>query len=102
MTKEFHIKTTADLMDFIKREEVSSAQAIKVVCSVFKLINLHKKTKSEVIELTQYFIDNFFSKGCDGNPIFFENLEYKPTFDDIVSTPEGKKIVDEIEAEYLD
>jgi hypothetical protein len=102
MTKEFYINTTEDLMTFIKREDVTAPQAIKVICSVLKLINLSEKSKSEVIELTQYFIDNFFSKGCDGNPIFFENLEYKPTFDDIVSTPEGRKIVDEIEAKYLD
>jgi methylthioribose-1-phosphate isomerase len=101
MTKKFHINTTADLMDFIKREEVSSAQAIKVVCSVFKLINLHKKTKSEVIELTNYFIEAF-SKNNFERPIFFERLEYKFTLDDVKSTPEGKKIIDGIEAKYLD
>jgi hypothetical protein len=100
MTKEFYIKTTADLMDFIRHDEVTAAQAIKLVCSVFKLINLQEKTKPEVIELTLYFIDAF-SKGDFERPIFFERLEYKFTLDDIKSTPEGKKIVDEIEAEYL-
>jgi hypothetical protein len=89
-------------MNFIKRKDLPAPQAIKVVCSVLKLINLSEKTKPEIIELTQYFIDNFYNKGAFGKPLFFENLEYKPTFEDIVSTPEGKKIIDEIEAKYLD
>jgi hypothetical protein len=73
--KEVHINTTADLMNFIKRKDVTAPQAIKVVCSVLKLINIKEKTKPEIIELTQYFIDNYFTKGCEGKPPFFENLE---------------------------
>jgi len=99
MIKDIHIRNTADLMDFIRHDEVTAAQAIKLVCSVFKLINLQEKTKPEVIELTLYFIDAF-SKGDFERPIFFERLEYKVTLDDIKSTPKGQKIIDEIEAEY--
>jgi len=79
MTKEVHINTTADLMTFIKREEVSANQAVKVVCTALRLINLSEKSKLEVIELTQYFIDTFYNKGSFEKPIFFENLEEEIT-----------------------
>jgi hypothetical protein len=99
MIKDIHIRNRADLMDFIRHDEVTAAQAIKLVCSVFKLINLQEKTKHEVVELTNYFIEAFCKNNFE-RPIFFERLEYKFTLDDVKSTPEGKKIIDEIEAEY--
>jgi hypothetical protein len=72
MTKKIHINNTTDLLNFIRRDEVTAKQGTKVVCKVLKLISLQDKTKAQLIELTEYFIKNYYKNNGSEKPIFLE------------------------------
>jgi hypothetical protein len=74
VNNEIHINNGADLMEFIKRDDVTAKQGVKVVCAVLKLISLSEKTKAELIEITEHFITNYYTnKDCE-KPLFLEIL----------------------------
>jgi hypothetical protein len=72
MTKEIHINNTTDLLDFIKRDEATAKQGTEVVCKVLNVISLSDKTKAELIEVTEYFIKNYYCNNGGEKPIFLE------------------------------
>jgi hypothetical protein len=74
MTKEIHINNGADLLEFIRRDEVTAKQGVKVVCAVLKLISLQDKTKAQLIEVTEFFITNYYTNNDCEKPLFLEML----------------------------
>ena len=56
------INNTTELLEFIKREDITTKQATDVVCKALKVICFYGLTKKELIEQTEYCINNFFNK----------------------------------------
>lgn len=94
------INNTAELLEFIKRDEVTATQATEVVCTALNLINIFEKSKAEVIETAEYSIKTFYQDGQRENPIFFDQLNDDFSITDVFKNPECRKIIDDLEAKY--
>ena len=64
----FEINTNDDLLTFIKREDVTSDQASKVVATFLNVKVCFKCSKEEIIKATEHYVKTF--AGVDDKPIF--------------------------------
>jgi hypothetical protein len=72
----FKINNNDDLLTFIKRDDVTEAQATKVVCTFLNVRTCFKHSKEEIIKATENYINTF--AGLDEKPIFLfqKGLEF--------------------------
>lgn len=68
------INTTAELLEFIKRDEVTAEQGVQVVCKVLNVISLFEKSKDELINLTEDYINKYYTGEKKETPLFLERL----------------------------
>jgi len=70
------INNEAELLEFIKREYVTSDQASKVVTTFLNVKVCFKCSKEEIIKSTEHYVNTF--AGVDGKPIFLfqKGLEF--------------------------
>jgi hypothetical protein len=66
---EIQINNYAELLEFIKRDDINPKQATEIVCKALKVISLFEMTKDEVIIATDYYIDTFCQTAGE-RPIF--------------------------------
>lgn len=64
------LKNYADLLEFIKREDVSLTQASQVVCKTLTVIILFQMSKVELIQETERHINTYCKNGHFETPIF--------------------------------
>jgi len=83
---EIIINNNAELLDFIKREDVPVEQAEKVVCKFLKTVWYSGKTKEQLIDSTEYYINKFCKNDNLERPMFLEQREHKFNIKDFYKT----------------
>lgn len=78
MSKQVTISNTTELLEFIKRENISVKQATEIVCKAIKVICIFELTKKELIRETEYFINNFYNNNNLERPIFLGQINLDP------------------------
>jgi hypothetical protein len=74
--EQMRINNTAELLNFINREDITAKQAIEIVCKAFGLIYLGEEMqKDKVIFETERFINLYCNKACE-KPLFFALEDY--------------------------
>lgn len=63
-----------DLLEFIKRDDVTTKQATEVVCKALKVLIIFEITKEELIKCTENYITQW-SMYEGERPIFLEQTE---------------------------
>tara|TARA_R110002033_G_scaffold144029_1_gene182116 strand:- start:211 stop:516 length:306 start_codon:yes stop_codon:yes gene_type:complete len=96
------IRNNAELLEFIKRKDVTVLQSIEVVEKALEVLCLEseKKTKNKLINEVEEFIKNYCQNDNAERPLFLEKLQLYVTIDGILSHPETKRINDELEEKY--
>jgi hypothetical protein len=79
---QYLISNTDELMDFIKREDITTDQALEIVCRALNVLSCEKYTKDKLIEVTETFIENYCKNGEKDKPIFLEPLLSLSLIDD--------------------
>lgn len=97
---EITINNHTELLEFIKNDFITSEQATNIVCKTLGVFCGIYKKKSELISITKYFINTFCIDYKGDNPIFLEQKGEFFSIKDIYAIPEGKRIIDKIEAYY--
>jgi len=67
-----------ELLEFVKREDVSVKDATEIVCKALGVICLFEKTKEELIKDTENHIKQYCQNDSLGQPIFLgqTNLDF--------------------------
>ena len=74
---EITISNYAELLDFIKREDITTEQAQEVVCKFLKVVCFPERTKEQLIDSTEKYINLFGKRDKSSRPIFLEqSTEY--------------------------
>lgn len=78
---KIEINNYDDLLEFIKREDISIKDATEIVCKSLKVISVFEMTKEEVIKTTEYYIENFCKADKPTPPLFLhqKGKEFKIT-----------------------
>ena len=98
--KQITINNTTELLEFIKRDEVTAIQATEIVCRTLKVVSIFELTKVELIELTENLVNRFFQNDSVGKPFFLWQNCFEVDVKDLCRQPETKKIIDDLEAKY--
>jgi len=94
------IKNNAELLEFIKRKDVTVLQGIEVVVKALNVLCLtSEKTKKELINEVEAFI-NYCQNDKEERPLFLEKLQQDVTVEDFLSHPETKRIYDDLNEKY--
>jgi hypothetical protein len=64
------LKNYADLLEFIKRNDVTVKQASEVICKTLTVIILFKMGKADLIQETERYINTYCKSGYFETPIF--------------------------------
>jgi len=74
---EYQINNTAELLSFIKRDEVTATQGTEIVCKALNIFHCgNEMLKSELIEATNNYISKYCKNDNLERPLFFEiNLD---------------------------
>jgi hypothetical protein len=72
------INNTTELLEFIKREDVTVKQATEIVCKALRVVCLFEMTKDKLIKDTEYHINKFCQINIEKRPVFLgqKNLEF--------------------------
>ena len=62
-----------DLLDFIKRKDVSSIQATEIVCKALNVISIFEQSKEDLIKQTEFFINTYCQNNNSERPIFLDD-----------------------------
>ena len=81
--KQIIINSTNELLEFIKRDEVTAEQGTKIVCKALNIISISKFNKEELIQQTEYFINTFFKNDNLERPLFLDKLDLEVNIKDI-------------------
>ena len=73
---EIIINNNAELLDFIKREDIALEQVAEVVCRFLKVVWYSGKTKEQLIDSTEYYINKFCKNDNLERPMFLEQREH--------------------------
>ena len=65
-----HINNFNELLDFIKRDDISSKEATEIVCKALNLVSLYEMTKDEIIKYVQYYIKTFSLNDNSVSPFY--------------------------------
>jgi hypothetical protein len=88
---EIQINNYAELLEFIKRDDINPKQATEIVCKALKVISLFEMTKDEVIIATEYYIDTFCQTAGE-RPIFLNQRSIEFDIKDVFKSKEVKKV----------
>ena len=80
---EVTINNNNELLAFIKRGDVNSKQATKIVCKALNVVCIFEKSKDEVITATEYFINKFCINYPGERPLFLEQKEIEFSIKDV-------------------
>lgn len=73
---EIQINTTAELLEFIKRDDVNSTQAFEIVCKFLNVVGISfDYTKEDIIRQTEYYISKFCKNNTGERPLFLQQKE---------------------------
>ena len=71
------ISNYSELIDFIKREDITTGQAEEVVCKLLNVVCFPGRTKEQLIDSTEKYINLFGKRDKSSRPIFLEqSTEY--------------------------
>jgi hypothetical protein len=72
------INNVDELLQFIKRDEVTGKQALQIVCKALKVVCIFEMTKQEVINKTEFHINKYCKNDNVNKPIFLgqTNIEF--------------------------
>lgn len=96
--EQITINSTHELLEFIKRDEVTVQQATQIVCASLKVFSITEKTKTQLIQITESYIEK--NSLNEDRPIFLEQSGVTFSINDLYKVPEAKKIIDDLEAKY--
>jgi hypothetical protein len=80
---KIEINNYTDLLEFIKRKDVTVKQATEIVCKCLKVLVIFEMTKEELIQKTEYHINTFCKNGQFEKPIFLGQLDLDFNIKDI-------------------
>ena len=73
---EIQINNYTELLEFIKREDITVKQATEIVCKALRVVCLFEKSKDELIKDTEYHINKYCINKTGERPIFFGTVNY--------------------------
>jgi hypothetical protein len=77
------INNYTELLEFIKRKDITSIQATEIVCKALNVICIFEMQKNEVIEATEYHIKTFCQNNNSEHPIFLTQKNSKFNINEI-------------------
>jgi hypothetical protein len=81
---KIQINNTAELLEFIKREDINSTQAFKVVCKFLNVYGfLFGYTKEDIIKQTEFYITKFCQNNTGERPLFLQQKEFEFSIKDL-------------------
>jgi hypothetical protein len=63
-----------ELLEFVKREDISVKDATEIVCKTLKVISLFEMTRKELIIATDYFIKTYCQKDSVSRSLFLNQI----------------------------
>ena len=88
---EIQINNYAELLEFIKRDDINPKQATEIVCKALKVISLFEMTKDEVIIATEYYINTFCYNNNSERPIFLNQSSIEFDIRDVFNAKKHPK-----------
>ena len=90
---EIQINNYAELLEFIKRDDINPKQATEIVCKALKVISLFEMTKDEVIIATEYYINTFccYNNNNSERPIFLNQSSIEFDIRDVFNAKKTPK-----------
>lgn len=72
------INNVDELLQFIKRDEVTGKQALQIVCKALKVVSIFEITKQELIKITEFHVNKFYKSIIVVKPLFLEqrNIDF--------------------------
>lgn len=62
-----------ELLEFIKRKNINSKQALEIVCKALTVVSIDEMTKDEIITATEFYINTYCQKPGE-RPIFLNEI----------------------------
>lgn len=72
--KQIVIHSNDELLEFIKRDEVTISQGIKIISKALNVLVLSDLTKEMLISQTEYYLKNYCNGDKQERPLFLENI----------------------------
>jgi hypothetical protein len=90
---KIEINNYDDLLEFVKRQDISVNDATEIVCKVLKVVSLFELTRKELIIATHYYINNF-SKNNEliHKPLFLNQRSLEFDIKDVFKAYEDNNI----------
>ena len=70
--EQIEIKNTEELLDFIKKDQVSVSDATNIVRETLNVTIIRDYTKEQLIEETKYYIENYCQDNETERPLFLD------------------------------
>lgn len=70
--EQIEIKNTEELLDFIKKDQVSVSDATNIVRETLNVTIIRDYTKEQLIEETIYYIENYCQDNETERPLFLD------------------------------
>ena len=77
------INNTTELLEFIKREDVTVKQATEIVRKALRVVCLFEMTKDKLIKDTEYHINKYCINNTGERPIFLGQLDLDFSIKDV-------------------
>ena len=77
------INNTTELLEFIKREDVTVKKATEIVCKALRVVSLFEMTKDKLIKDTEYHINKYCLNNIGERPIFLGQLDLDFSIKDV-------------------
>jgi hypothetical protein len=71
---KIQITNYSELLEFIKRKDVTSTKATEIVCKALNVVSLFEMTKDEVIKATEYYIKTFCQNNKSERSLFLNEI----------------------------
>ena len=81
--KYLTINNYKELLEFIKRKDITSKQATEIVCKALNVITIFDMQKDEVIEATEYHIKTFCQNDNPNRQILLTQKETDFNINDV-------------------
>jgi hypothetical protein len=77
------INNSTELLEFIKREDITVRQATEIVCKALRVVCFFEMTKYKLIKDTEYHINKYCINNSGERPIFLGQLDLEISIKDI-------------------
>jgi hypothetical protein len=68
------INNYTELLEFIKRKDINSKQAIEIVCKALSVVVVFEMHKEDIIKTTEYYVKKFCQNNSDRRPMFLNQI----------------------------